>query len=136
MTFWQATYAGRCHLVAPGGARAGYHRHAVNTEARLHPRFAIDAHADVIGEEVVLCRAVGDISLGGCRFWGTGWETAGTEVHLVLTFPSLRANLPVTGVVVRSSATDMGIRFQNLTDEQKWALRKHLRDLQTASPEQ
>ena len=77
-----------------------------------------------------------DISLGGCRFWGTGWESAGPEVQLVLTFPSLRANLPVTGVVVRSSATDMGIRFQNLTDEQKWALRKHLRDLQTASPEQ
>jgi hypothetical protein len=116
--------------------RAGYHRAAVNTEARLHPRFAIDAHADVIGEEVVLCRPLGDISLGGCRFWGAGWEAAGTEVQLVLTFPSLRANLPITGVVVRSSSSDMGVRFHNMTDEQKWALRKHLRDLQTASPPQ
>lgn len=102
-------------------------------EARLHPRFAIDAHADVIGDEVVLCRPLGDISLGGCRFWGQGWEAEGTEVQIVLTFPSLKANLPVGGVVVRSSARDMGVRFHNLTDEQKWALRKHLRDLQTAA---
>ncbi len=108
----------------------------VTADARLHPRFAIDAHADVIGEEVVLCRALGDISLGGCCFWGAGWEDAGTEVQMVLTFPSLRSNLPVAGVVVRSSARDMGIRFHNLTDEQKWALRKHLRDLQTMTPQE
>lgn len=102
-------------------------------EARLHPRFAIDAHADVIGDEVVLCQPLGDISLGGCRFWGQGWEAEGAEVQIVLSFPSLKANLPVSGVVVRSGARDMGIRFHNLTDEQKWALRKHLRDLQTAA---
>ncbi|MFO0633418.1 MAG: PilZ domain-containing protein [Nannocystaceae bacterium] len=105
----------------------------MTADARLHPRYTLDACADVIGEEVVLCRALADISLGGCRFGGPGWEHAGTEVQLVLTFPTLKVNLPLSGVVVRASPQDMGIRFHNLTDEQKWALRKHIRDLQTQS---
>ncbi len=99
-------------------------------DARLHPRFAIDAIADVIGDEVVLARPVADLSLGGCRFAAPGWEEVGTEVQLVLSFPSLKTNLPLTGVVVRRSDRDLGIRFAQLTDEQKWALRKHIRDLQ------
>lgn len=102
----------------------------VSAEARLHPRFSIQVAADVIGEEIALGRPVSDISLGGCRFGGEGWEIPGTEVQLVLTFPALNANLPVTGVVVRSSDRDMGVRFQNLSDEQKWALRKHIREAQ------
>lgn len=102
-------------------------------EARVHPRLRLNATADVIGEEVVLARQLGDISLGGCSFDGPGWEDQGQEVQMVLTFPSLGANLPLTGVVVRSSKQDMGIRFDNLSDEQKWALRKHLREVQGAS---
>lgn len=102
----------------------------MGAEARLHPRFLINAQADVLGEEVVLSRPIADLSLGGCRFDGRGWESAGTEVQLVLTFPSLDTHLPLSGVVVRSSDRDMGVRFHNLSDEQKWALRKHLRELQ------
>ena len=111
-------------------ARSEYHR-TVGIEARLHPRVAIDATADLVGEEVVLGRSVEDISLGGCRFVGPGWEPAGTEVQMVFTFPSLRVHLPLTGVVVRSTERDLAVRFHNLSDEQKWALRKHLRDLQS-----
>lgn len=103
----------------------------MTADARLHPRFYVTARADVIGEEVVLGLPVADISLGGCRFAGEAWEKAGTEVQLVLSFASLSANLPLTGVVVRSSDRDMGIKFQELSDEQKWALRKHIRELQT-----
>jgi hypothetical protein len=103
---------------------------AVSAEARLHPRFMLAATADVIGQEVVLGRAVADLSMGGCRFGGRGWEDAGTDVEIVLTFPTLGANLPLQGVVVRSSDRDMGVKFQNLSDEQKWALRKHIRDVQ------
>ena len=33
-------------------------------------------------------------------------------------------------VVVRSTEHDLAVRFSSLSDEQKWALRKHLRDLQ------
>lgn len=103
----------------------------VSVEARLHPRLSIQATADVIGEEVVLGREIADISLGGCRFQTPGWETAGTEVQMVFTFPNLRVNLPLHGVVVRSTDHDLAVRFSSLSDEQKWALRKHLRDLQS-----
>lgn len=102
----------------------------MGAEARLHPRFTLNARADVIGEEVVLSRPIADISLGGCRFSGRAWETGGIEVQLVLSFPTLDANLPLSGVVVHASDRDMGIRFHNLSDEQKWALRKHIRELQ------
>ena len=51
-------------------------------------------------------------------------------MQIVLTFPSLSANLPLLGRVVRATDHDMGLRFENLSDEQKWALRKHIRDVQ------
>ena len=104
--------------------------HRMSADARLHPRFSLDASCDVIGEEVVLGRALADLSLGGCRFAGRAWEDAGAEVQMVLTFPSLGANLPVAGVVVRASDRDMAVKFQGLSDEQKWALRKHIREAQ------
>lgn len=100
------------------------------SEARLHPRFLIHAVADVIGVEIVLHRPVADLSLGGCRFGGRAWEVAGTPVQLVVTFPAVGANLPLSGVVVRASDRDMGIKFHDLSDEQKWALRKHMREAQ------
>lgn len=100
------------------------------SEARLHPRFLLNARADIIGAEVVLGRPVADISLGGCRFAGRAWEDPGTPVHLVVSFPGIGANLPLTGQVVRASERDMGIKFHDLSDEQKWALRKHIREAQ------
>lgn len=103
----------------------------MTADARLHPRFSIPATADVVGQEVVLCVPLADLSMGGCRFDGRGWEAPGTEVELVLSFPRNAANLPVSGLVVRASDRDMGIQFQQLSDEQKWALRKHLRDAQS-----
>ncbi|MCX4239809.1 PilZ domain-containing protein [Paraliomyxa miuraensis] len=102
----------------------------MSAESRLHPRFAVDARADVIGEEVVLSHPVADLSMGGCRFGEPAWESPGTLVQIVITFPTLAANLPLAGRVVRATEHDMGLRFENLTDEQKWALRKHLRDVQ------
>lgn len=84
----------------------------------------------MIGEEVVLSHPIADISLGGCRFGGPAWETPGTMVQIVLTFPTLAANLPLSGRVVRATDHDMGLRFENLSDEQKWALRKHIREAQ------
>lgn len=100
------------------------------SDARLHPRFLLHALADVIGAEVVLGRPVADISLGGCRFAGRAWEEPGSTVQLVVSFPTLGANLPLTGTVVRASERDMGVKFQDLSDEQKWALRKHIREAQ------
>ncbi|MEX1366714.1 MAG: PilZ domain-containing protein [Nannocystaceae bacterium] len=102
----------------------------MTVEARLHPRVSVEARADVIGEEVVLARPLADISLGGCRFGDPAWEAAGTAVQIVLSFPSLSANLPLSGRVVRATKHDMGVRFESLSDEQKWALRKYIRDVQ------
>lgn len=115
---------------APQKHRAACYHRPVSVDARLHARFAVDARADVIGEEVVLARPVADISQGGCRFGMTAWEAAGTSVQLVLSFPTVGANVPLSGRVVRATAQDMGVRFENLSDEQKWALRKHIRDVQ------
>ncbi|MBZ5714298.1 PilZ domain-containing protein [Nannocystis pusilla] len=103
------------------------------TDARFHPRLRIHAHADIIGSEVVLARALDDLSLGGCKFGGPAWEEAGQQVALVLSFPALSASLPLSGTVVRGGDSDMAIRFVHITDEQKSALRKHILDSQEAA---
>ncbi|NVB40899.1 PilZ domain-containing protein [Pseudenhygromyxa sp. WMMC2535] len=99
----------------------------MGSDARVHPRLQLSVTADVIGEEVMLRRPLGDISLGGCRFDGPAWEAVGTGLTLVLDFPS-GAQLPVQGTVVRASRSDMGVRFCDVSDEQKWGLRKHVRE--------
>ncbi len=97
-------------------------------EARLHPRLRLNVRADVIGSEVLLGREVADISLGGIRFLGPGWEAVGAKLELVLTFvDSGEASVHIVGEVVRSGDRDMGIRFFEPSDEQKWALRKYVR---------
>jgi len=102
-------------------------------EARFHPRLRVQAQADVIGAEVVLWRALEDLSLGGCKFAGPAWEEAGASVALGLSFPAIgpsMPSMPLTGVVVRAGARDLAIRFQGMSDEQRAALRKHIQDSQ------
>lgn len=103
------------------------------TDARFHPRLRIQAQADIIGSEVILARSLDDLSLGGCRFAGPAWEEAGQQVALVLSFPLLSASLPLQGVVVRAGEGDMAVRFLNINDEQKGALRKYIVDSQEAA---
>jgi hypothetical protein len=102
------------------------------TDARFHPRLRIQAHADIIGSEVVLAKNLDDLSVGGCKFVGPAWEEPGQQVALVLSFPALSASLPLQGVVVRAGADDMAVRFLNINDEQKGALRKYILDSQEA----
>lgn len=116
---------------AVAGAPRRYHRPV--TDARFHPRLRIQAQADIIGSEVILARSLDDLSLGGCRFAGPAWEEAGQQVALVLSFPSLSASLPLQGVVVRAGEGDMAVRFLNINDEQKGALRKYIVDSQEAA---
>ncbi len=104
-------------------------------EARFHPRLRVQAQADVIGAEVVLWRALEDLSLGGCKFAGPAWEEAGAAVSLVLSFPAIgpsMPSMPLTGTVVRAGARDLAIRFQGMSDEQRATLRKHIQDSQDA----
>lgn len=102
-------------------------------EARFHPRLRVHAQADVVGAEVVLWRALEDLSLGGCKLAGPAWEEAGAAVSLVLSFPAVGASMPVAGTVVRASARELAIRFQGLGDEQRATLRKHIQDSQDAA---
>jgi hypothetical protein len=101
-------------------------------EARYHPRLRVLAHADVIGAEVVLWRPLEDLSLGGCKLGGPGWEEAGAHVSVVLSFPAITANLPLPAVVVRSGARGMALRFHGISEDQRHALRKHIQDSQDA----
>ena len=83
----------------------------------------------MIGEEIVLAHPLADISMGGCRFDAPAWESEGAEVQLVLGFPSISQSLPIEAKIVRASKKDMGVRFHKLSDQEKWALRKHLREM-------
>jgi hypothetical protein len=102
-------------------------------EARFHPRLRVHAQADIVGSEVLLARTLEDLSLGGCKFSGPAWEEVGALVSLVIGFPTLATTVPVQGVVVRAGARDMAVRFQNLGDEAKYALRRHIQDSQDAA---
>jgi hypothetical protein len=104
----------------------------VSEEARFHPRVRSSVTVDVIGHEVMLAQPLDDISLGGCRFIGPAWEPVGRELELVLDFPASGATVQLVGLVVRATEKDMGVRFHQITDDQKWALRKHLRESQAA----
>ena len=99
-------------------------------EPRIHPRLRLNVFADVIGEELLLAQPLEDISLGGCRFGGRAWEDEGNVIQLVLSFPASGATVSLEGTIIRASESDMGVRFHAITDEQKWALRKHIREAQ------
>lgn len=101
----------------------------VSEEVRTHPRLRVNVTADVIGDEVMLAHPLEDISLGGCRFAGPAWEPQGSEISLVLGFAGGTV-VSVAGLVVRANERDMGVRFHQITDEQKWALRKCMRETQ------
>jgi hypothetical protein len=96
----------------------------------MHPRVRVPVRADLLGSEVALGIDLDDVSLGGCRVGQPAWEPKGQPLQIVLDFTGLGVQLTVRGEVVRASATDLGVRFVELSDDQKWGLRKHLRDLQ------
>jgi hypothetical protein len=100
------------------------------SDDRLHQRLRLNVLADVIGSEVVLGRPVDDISIGGARFTGPAWESEDATVKLVLAFPDSGAAVALDARIVRATPIDMGVRFIDMSDEQKWALRKHVREAQ------
>lgn len=107
-------------------------------EARFHPRLRVHAQADVVGAEVVLWRALEDLSLGGCKLGGPAWEEVGAAVSLVLSFPTIGSmasmpSMPLMGTVVRGGSRDMAIRFHGMSDEQRATLRKHIQDSHEAA---
>ncbi len=109
-----------------------YAPHAVNHEGRAHPRVQTGACADVIGSEVVLAIDVADLSMGGCRFPCPAWEDEGRALQLLLKFAEPHVQLPLQARVVRATQQEMSVRFEGLTEDDKWTLRRALRQLASA----
>ncbi len=108
---------------------AGEHR-----DPRKHPRYEVDAFADMTGTEILLNHKVCNISLGGICLQTQSVEEVGTVVDLVINFPELETTIAVKGEVVwvnREPPEDMGIRYVDLSEERKRTLRKYLQNLQS-----
>src|SRR5688500_2220658 len=113
----------------PSQVGTGVPSRAVSDD-RIHQRLRLNVVADMIGSEVVLARPVDDIATGGARFAGPAWEAEDAPVKLVLAFPDSGAAVALDGRIVRAGPHEMGVRFIDMSDEQKWALRKHVREAQ------
>jgi hypothetical protein len=101
----------------------------MSIDARLHPRHAILAHADILGTQVVLRQPVRDISVGGCQFEGLAWEEIGTQIEIVLSFADSQVHVPVRAQVVHASLQRWGVRFTGLNEDQRWAMRRAMTHL-------
>lgn len=99
-------------------------------EKRLYPRIEANAYVDITGDDVVLFHSVENISLGGISIVAPTVENSGTTVELVINFPDEEnSQLECLGEVVWSHEGEdglMGIKFLNLTDEQKTMLKTFL----------
>lgn len=101
-------------------------------DPRMHPRYEVDAFADMTGTEILLNHKVCNISLGGICLQTQSVEEVGTVVDLVINFPELESTIAVKGEVVwvnREPPRDMGIRYVNISEERKRTLRKYLQSL-------
>jgi uncharacterized protein (TIGR02266 family) len=97
--------------------------------ARAYPRYEVNAYVDYAGKEVLLYHRIQNLSLGGISIQTPSVEQVGTSVDLVINFPELDTNIQVSGVVVwanREHPQDMGIRFNELDENQKQLLRKYI----------
>lgn len=102
-------------------------------DARTHERHHVPARADIFGTHVALNVPLADLSMGGCRTHGTVTEREGARVALTLQFQQGEAaTIALQGEVVRVDADEMGIQFVDLEDEQKWAVRKQIRQMNQA----
>jgi len=103
-------------------------------EQRKFPRIEANAYVDYTGDEVLLYHAIENISLGGLSIIAPTVEKVGKTVQLMLNFPDSETNLECIGEVVWSHEGEegrMGIKFLNLTNEQKNSLKEFLGQIDT-----
>lgn len=97
---------------------------------RTDDRFRVAACADVVGTEVLLYHQIQDISEGGMCVTTATAESVGSEVDVTLTFPKTAAEIPVRGQVMWVSDEDqrrrLGLRWLDLSSDERVALRKHI----------
>ena len=102
-------------------------------DPRRHRRYEVSAYADLTGTEILLNHKVCNISLGGICLQTQSVEEVGTEVDLVINFPELNATIALRGEVVwvnREPPEDMGIRYVEVSDENRRTLKRLLQALE------
>ena len=98
-------------------------------DRRVFPRIEVNAYVDYTGSEVLLFHKIENISLGGISIQASKVEPVGSLVDLVINFPDLDKSIQVKGEVVWASEEpplDMGIRYVDLSSEDKEVLKKYL----------
>jgi Tfp pilus assembly protein PilZ len=96
---------------------------------RASPRYEVSAFVDYAGGEVLLHHRIQNISLGGICIQSPSIEEVGSMVDLVVNFPDLGRSLALRGQVVwanREPPMDMGIRYIEMDDSKRSALREYL----------
>jgi uncharacterized protein (TIGR02266 family) len=96
---------------------------------RAFPRYEVSAFVDMAGGEVLLHHRIQNISMGGICIQSPSIEEVGSVVELVVNFPDLGRSLAVRGQVVwanREAPMDMGIRYIEMDDQKRTALREYL----------
>ena len=96
---------------------------------RLSPRYEVTAFVDYAGGEVLLHHRIQNISMGGICIQSPSIEEVGSIVDLVVNFPDLGRSLALRGQVVwanRQPPMDMGIRYVEMDDSKRAALREYL----------
>jgi len=102
---------------------------AADRRTRRFPRYEVNALVDVTGSEVLLYHKIQNISLGGICIQSPSIEEVGSTVELVVNFPDLGRSLALRGQVVwanREPPMDMGIRYVEMDDTKREALREYL----------
>jgi uncharacterized protein (TIGR02266 family) len=97
--------------------------------ARVHPRYEVDAYVDVTSSDVLLYHRIQNISLGGVCIQTKAIEEVGSLVDVVLNFPELSAQMAVRGQVVwanREPPQDVGIRWVDLDDDRRDLLKRYI----------
>ena len=96
---------------------------------RAFPRYEVSAFVDYAGGEVLLHHRIQNISMGGICIQSPSIEEVGSVVELVVNFPDLGRSLAVRGQVMwanREPPMDMGIRYVEMDDQKREALREYL----------
>jgi uncharacterized protein (TIGR02266 family) len=96
---------------------------------RAFPRYEVSAFVDYAGGEVLLHHRIQNISMGGICIQSPSIEEVGSVVELVVNFPDLGRSLALRGQVVwanREPPMDMGIRYVEMDDRKREALRQYL----------
>ena len=106
----------------------------MSDKPREFPRYEVKAYVDYAGTDVLLYHGIQNVSLGGICIQNPVVEEVGTVVNVVVNFPDLGKQLALTGEVVwcnREEPRDMGIRWIDLTDDERAALRQYLEQVKT-----